>query len=132
MLIKIKNIPQNLDQFYNLLNIIKNKELESYISMYDLKLDYFKIFLYFISEYENIKENYDFLSAFRNFINNSISKFIKPDNKIECDDVFNILSDFDIFFGSYVVKGVEFEGLRNEIFNCLNENIEIKGYFLNN
>ena len=76
MFIKINNIPENLNEFSSLLNIIKNKKLEDYKTGFDLELDYFKVFLYFISEYENIKENNDIFSNFHSFINVSISKFI--------------------------------------------------------
>lgn len=130
MFIKINNIPQNLDEFSNLLNTVRNKKLEEYNSTHDLEIEYLRVFLYFISEYESIKENYDFLSNFHSFIGSSISKFIDQDNKIEDDNIFYILSDFDIFLSSYVTKGVEFEELKDQIFSCLNDDVEIKDYFL--
>lgn len=130
MFIKINNIPENLNEFSSLLNIIKNKKLEDYKTGFDLELDYFKVFLYFISEYENIKENNDIFSNFHSFINVSISKFINHGNAIKNDDIFDILSGFDIFLSSHIIKGVGINELEDEIFDYLNENIELRKYFL--
>ena len=49
MFIKLRNIPQNLDEFSDLLKKVNNIKLEDYKTIFDLKFDYFKVFLiYFL------------------------------------------------------------------------------------